>query len=174
MRKQKKVKDSYTIMTELVLPNDTNTLHNLMGGRMMHWLDIVSAISAQKHSNRIVVTASVDNVSFKHSIKLGNVVTMEAQVTRAFSSSMEVHVNVYAEDIPSGTKVKSNEAFLTFVAVDQLGTPIDVPEAIAESEEEKRLYDGALRRRQLRLVLAGRMKPEEAVELRSIFNIDGE
>lgn len=159
-------------MTELVLPNDTNTLNNLMGGRMMHWLDIVSAISAQKHSNRIVVTASVDNVSFKNSIKLGNVITLEAQVTRAFSSSIEVHVNVYAEDIPSGTKVKSNEAFLTFVAVDQLGNPIDVPEAVPETEEEIRLYDGALRRRQLRLVLAGRMKPEEANELRSIFNLE--
>ncbi len=141
---------------------------------MMHWLDIVSAISAQKHSNRIVVTASVDNVSFKQSIKLGNVVTMEAQVTRAFSSSLEVHVNVYAEDIPSGTKVKSNEAFLTFVAVDQSGNPIDVPEALPETEEEKRLYEGALRRRQLRLVLAGRMKPEEANELRSIFTSEEE
>ncbi|MDB5262826.1 MAG: thioesterase [Adhaeribacter sp.] len=157
-------------MTELVLPNDTNTLNNLMGGRMMHWLDIVSAISAQKHSNRIVVTASVDNVSFKNSIKLGNVVTLEAQVTRAFSSSIEVHVNVFAEDIPSGTKITSNEAFLTFVAVDQSGNPIDVPDAIPETEEEIRLYDGALRRRQLRLVLAGRMKPEDAIELKSIFN----
>jgi len=171
MRKSKPVKDSYTIMTELVLPNDTNTLHNLMGGRMMHWLDIVSAISAQKHSNRIVVTASVDNVSFKNSIKLGNVISLEAQVTRAFNSSMEVHVNVWSEDIPSGTKVKSNEAFVTFVAVDQSGNPIDVPEAVAETEEEIKLYEGALRRRQLRLVLAGRMKPEDAQELKSIFNI---
>ena len=157
-------------MTELVLPNDTNTLNNLMGGRMMHWLDIVSAISAQKHSNRIVVTASVDNVSFKTSIKLGNVISLEAQVTRAFNSSMEVHVNVWSEDIPSGTKVKSNEAFVTFVAVDQSGNPIDVPEAIPETEEEIKLYDGALLRRQLRLVLAGRMKPEEATELRSLFD----
>ncbi|MGV3586804.1 MAG: acyl-CoA thioesterase [Adhaeribacter sp.] len=174
MKKQKSVKASFTTMTELVLPNDTNTLNNLMGGRMMHWLDIVSAISAQKHSNRIVVTASVDNVSFKNSIKLGSVVTLEAQVTRAFNSSIEVHVNVYAEDIPSGTKFKSNEAFLTFVAVDQSGNPIDVPEAIPETEEDMRLYEGALRRRQLRLVLAGRMKPEEAVELKSIFNLQQE
>ena len=158
-------------MTELVLPNDTNTLNNLMGGRMMHWLDIASAISAQKHSNRIVVTASVDNVSFKNSIKLGNVISLEAQVTRAFNSSMEVHVNVWSEDIPSGTKVKSNEAFVTFVAVDQSGNPIDVPEAIPETEEEIKLYEGALRRRQLRLVLAGRMKPEEAKELKSIFDL---
>jgi len=171
MKKPKPVKESYTIMTELVLPNDTNTLNNLMGGRMMHWLDIASAISAQKHSNRIVVTASVDNVSFKNSIKLGNVISLEAQVTRAFNSSMEVHVNVWSEDIPSGTKVKSNEAFVTFVAVDQSGNPIDVPEAIPETEEEIKLYEGALRRRQLRLVLAGRMKPEEAKELKSIFDL---
>ncbi|PIQ21215.1 MAG: acyl-CoA thioesterase [Cytophagales bacterium CG18_big_fil_WC_8_21_14_2_50_42_9] len=172
MKKPKFVKDSYTIMTELVLPNDTNTLNNLMGGRMMHWLDIVSAISAQKHSNRIVVTASVDNVSFKTSIKLGNVISLEAQVTRAFNSSMEVHVNVWSEDIPSGTKVKSNEAFLTFVAVDQSGNPIDVPEAVPETEEEIKLYEGALRRRQLRLVLGGRMKPEEAKELKSLFDLE--
>ena len=171
MRKSKKVQDSYVIMTELVLPNDTNTLHNLMGGRMMHWMDIVSAISAQRHSNRIVVTASVDNVSFTESIKLGNVVTLEAKVTRAFNSSMEVHIVVFAEDIPSGKKVMSNQAFFTFVAVDQLGNPIDVPEAVPESEEEIKLYEGALRRRQLRLVLAGRMKPSEAKELKSIFEI---
>ncbi|WP_207430310.1 acyl-CoA thioesterase [Sabulibacter ruber] len=172
MRKQRSVKDSYVRMTELVLPNDTNTLNNLMGGKMMHWMDIVSAIAAQKHSNRIVVTASVDNVSFKESIKLGNVITLEAQVTRAFSSSMEVHINVWSEDIPSGTKVKSNEAFFTFVAVDQSGNPIDVPEAIPESEEEIKLYEGALRRRQLRLILAGRMKPHDANELKSIFDLD--
>lgn len=158
-------------MTELVLPNDTNTLHNLMGGRMMHWMDIVSAIAAQKHSNRIVVTASVDNVSFSESIKLGNVVTLEAQVTRAFNSSMEVHIKVWAEDIPSAKKVKTNEAFFTFVAVDQLGNPIDVPEAVPETPEEIRMYDDALRRRQLRLVLAGRMKPHEANELKSIFKL---
>ncbi|QMU28725.1 acyl-CoA thioesterase [Adhaeribacter radiodurans] len=172
VRKLKSVKESFTTMTELVLPNDTNTLNNLMGGRLMHWLDIVSAITAQKHSNRIVVTASVDNISFKQGIKLGNVITMEAQVTRAFNTSMEVHVNVWAEDIPSGTKMKSNEAFLTFVALDQNGTPVDVPEAIPENDEEKSLYEGALRRRQLRLVLAGRMKPHEAKELKSIFNLD--
>ncbi|RNI30630.1 acyl-CoA thioesterase [Rufibacter latericius] len=172
MRKQKPVKDSYVRMTELVLPNDTNTLNNLMGGRMMHWMDIVSAISAQKHSNRIVVTASVDNVSFKEGIKLGNVITLEAQVTRSFSSSMEVNIVVWSEDIPSGTKVKSNEAFFTFVAVDQSGNPIDVPEAVPETEEEVKLYEGALRRRQLRLILAGRMKPNDANELKSIFELE--
>lgn len=171
MAKKKFPKESYVTMTELVLPNDTNTLNNLMGGRLMHWMDIVSAIAAQKHSNRIVVTASVDNVSFSKPIQLGNVVTLKAKVTRAFNSSMEVHIEVEAEDIPSGKKFASNSAFFTFVAVDQSGRPIDVPEAVPENDEEIELFEGALRRRQLRLVLAGRMKPDEATELKSIFNI---
>jgi acyl-CoA hydrolase len=171
MKKSKSAKESLVTMTELVLPNDTNTLNNLMGGRMMHLMDIVSAISAQRHSNRIVVTASVDNVSFSSPIKLGNVITLNAKVTRAFNSSMEVHIEVWAEDIPSNTKVKSNEAFFTFVAVDQLGNPIDVPDLIPESDQEKEYFQSALRRRQLRLILAGRMKPDEASELRSIFDL---
>jgi acyl-CoA hydrolase len=169
---KKFAKESFVTMTELVLPNDTNTLNNLMGGRLMHWMDIVSAISAQKHSNRIVVTASVDNVSFRKPIRLGNVVTLKAQVTRSFNSSMEVAIEVWAEDIPSGQRIESNRAFFTFVAVDQLGKPIDVPELVPETEPEKELYEGALRRRQLRLVLAKRMAPEDAKELKSIFNLD--
>jgi acyl-CoA hydrolase len=170
-KKKKHPRESSVSMTELVLPNDTNTLNNLMGGRLMHWMDIVSAIAAQKHSNRIVVTASVDNISFRHPIQLGNVVTLKARVTRAFNSSMEVRIDVEAEDIPSQKKMESNSAYFTFVAVDQLGRPIDVPEVEPETEEEKQLYDGALRRRQLRLILAGRMKPHEANELKSIFDI---
>ena len=169
-KKKKNSRESLVTMTELVLPNDTNTLNNLMGGRLMHWMDIVSAIAAQKHSNRIVVTASADSISFGQPIRLGNVVTLRAHVTRSFNSSMEVHVMVLAEDIPSGTKVESNQAFFTFVAVDQSGRPIDVPEVLPETEEEKELYASALRRRQLRLVLAKRMKPEDATELRSIFS----
>lgn len=170
MAKQaKKPSDSCVTMTELVLPNDTNTLNNLMGGRLMHWMDVVSAIAAQKHSNRIVVTASADNISFNHPIELGDVVTLTAKVSRAFSSSMEVYIEVYAENIPSGTKFKSHSAFFTFVAVDQSGRPIDIPELVPETEEEKELYAGALRRRQLRLVLAKRMKPEEATELKNLF-----
>ncbi|HJP61844.1 MAG TPA: acyl-CoA thioesterase [Mucilaginibacter sp.] len=116
--KSRTPKESHTIMNELVLPNDTNTLHNLMGGRLLHWMDIAAAISAQKHCNRIVVTASVDNVSFKNAIKLGDVVTIEAKVTRAFTTSVEVRLDVWAQNIPSATKVKSNEAYYTFVAVD--------------------------------------------------------
>lgn len=169
-KKTKFARESFTIMTEMVLPNDTNTLHNLMGGRMMHFMDIVAAIAAQKHSNRIVVTASVDSVSFREPVKLGNVVTFQAKVTRSFNSSMEVHIEVWAEDIPAEKKEKTNSAFFTFVAVDQSGRPIDVPEVIPETDEEHVLYDAALRRRQLRLVLAGRMKPEEATELKALFN----
>lgn len=169
--KKKFAKESFTTMTELVLPNDTNTLNNLMGGRLMHWMDIVSAISAQKHSNRIVVTASMDNISFKKPILLGNVVTLQAQVTRSFNSSMEVHITVHAEDIPSGKKYATHDAFATFVAVDQSGRPIDVPELIPETDDDKILFDGALRRRQLRLILSGRIKPNDATELKSLFEI---
>jgi acyl-CoA hydrolase len=168
-RKQKKVSESYVRTTEMVLPNDTNTLNHLMGGRMMHMMDVVAAISAQRHSDRIVVTASVDNISFSNPIKLGDVVTLEAQVTRSFNSSMEVHITAFAENIPAGTRSKTNEAFFTFVAVDQSGRPIDVPEAVPTTDEERKKFDGALRRRQLRLILAKRMKPDEATEIKQLF-----
>ena len=165
----KKAKESFVVMNELVLPNDTNTLNNLMGGRLLHWMDIAAAISAQKHCNRIVVTASVDNVSFQHAIKLGDVVTIEAKVTRAFNTSIEVRLDVWAENIPSGSRLKSNEAYYTFVAVDQSGRTIPVPELKPETEEEQKLFDGALRRRQLRLILGGKMKPDDATELKALF-----
>ena len=161
--------ESLTIMNELVLPNDTNYYHNLMGGRMLHWMDIAAAISAQKHSNKLVVTASVDNVSFKRSIMLGDVITIEARVTRSFNTSVEVRLDVWSQNIPSGTREKSNEAFYTFVALDNDGKPTAVPPIRPETEDDIMYYDGALRRRQLRLVLAGKMKPADANELRSIF-----
>ena len=138
----------------------------------MHWMDIAAAIAAQRHSNRIVVTASVDNISFSEPIQIGNTVTLKAFVTRAFSTSMEVYIEVTAENIPANKKVKSNSAFFTFVAVDQSGSPINIPEAIPETDFEKELYEGALRRRQLRLVLAKRMKPSDAKELKSIFDME--
>ncbi len=171
-RKKKYPRESLVSMTELVLPNDTNTLNNLMGGRLMHWMDIVSAIAGQKHSNSTVVTASVDNISFRSPIQLGNVVTLRAKVTRAFNSSIEIRIDVEAENIPEGKKVASNTAYFTFVAVDKEGKPVEVPEIEPENEDERALYDGALRRRQLRLILAGRMKPSEAKELRSIFELE--
>jgi acyl-CoA hydrolase len=156
-------------MNEIVLPNDTNTLNNLMGGRLLHLMDIGAAMAAQKHSNRIVVTASVDNVSFKAPIRLGDVVTIHAKITRSFNSSMEIRIDVWSENIPSGRKEKSNEAYYTFVAVDQTGRPIPVPTVTIETEEEQKLFDGALRRRQLRLVLAGKMKAQDATELKALF-----
>lgn len=156
-------------MTELVLPNDTNILNNLMGGRLMHWMDIVSAIAAQKHSNSVVVTASVDNISFAQPIRLGNVVTLRAFVTRSFNSSMEVYIEVTSENIPAKESEQTNSAFFTFIAVDKKGRPKKTPSLVPETEQEIELFDGALRRRQLRLVLAKRMKPSEADEVKSLF-----
>ena len=162
-------RETVTTMTEMVLPNDTNTLNNLMGGRLMHWMDIIAGVSAQRHSNCVVVTASVDNISFSKPIKLGNIVTLNAVVTRAFSTSMEIFIEVFAEDIPKKTKFKSHEAFLTFVALNDKGKPVAVPELEPETIEEKKLYDGALRRRQLRLLMAGKIKFTDAPELKSLF-----
>ena len=165
----RKASESVTIMTELVLPNDTNLYGNLMGGRLMYWMDIAAALSAQKHCNATVVTASVDNISFENPIKLGNVVHIEAKLTRSFNSSMEVHLNVWGEDLTQQYKYKSNEAYYTFVALDPNRKPRRVPQLEVETEEEKKLFDGALRRRQLRLILGGKMKPDDAAELKALF-----
>jgi acyl-CoA hydrolase len=166
----KTAKESLIVMTELVLPNDTNFFGNLMGGRLMYWMDIASALAAGKHCNSHVVTASVDNISFQNPIKLGNIVHIEAKVTRAFTTSMEVHLQVWSEDFAHKNKYKSNEAYFTFVALDENMKPVKVPELIPETEEEKTLYEGALRRRQLRLILGGKMKPDDAVELKAFFS----
>jgi acyl-CoA hydrolase len=165
----KKPTDSLIIMTELVLPNDTNVFGNLMGGRLMYWMDIGAALSATKHSGSPVVTASVDNISFTNPIRLGNVVHIEAKVTRSFNTSMEVHLMVYGEDIIRRHKYKSNEAYYTFVALDPHGKPTAVPGVDPETEDQKKLFDSALRRRQLRLILGGKMKPDEAEELKALF-----
>lgn len=166
---QKKPSDSLTLMTEIVLPNDTNVFGNLMGGRLMYWMDIAAAIAAQKHCNAPVVTASVDNISFEAPIKLGNVVHIEAKISRAFNSSMEVHLKVWGEDLTQQYKYKSNEAYYTFVALDPNRKPRPVPPLVPETEEEKKLFDGALRRRQIRLILGGKMKPHDATELKALF-----
>lgn len=162
--------ESVCINTEIVLPNDTNTLGNLMGGRLLHWMDICAAIAAHRHCARVVVTASVNNVSFNQPIKLGEIVTLQAKVSRAFSSSMEVFIDVWVENNATGQSIKCNEAIYTFVAVDQVGTPINVPALQPESDEEKTRYDGALRRRQLSLILAGKMKAADATELKALFS----
>ncbi len=168
--KAKTPKESLSIITEIVLPNDTNNLDNLMGGRLLHWMDIASAIAAHRHCKRIVVTASVNNVAFKNAIPQGSIVTLEAKVSRAFSSSIEVFVDVFVEDRNiAGKRTKANEAIFTFVAVDQLGNPIQVPEVKPETKEEIERYEGALRRRQLSLILAGKMKPDDATELKALF-----
>jgi acyl-CoA hydrolase len=161
--------DSMTMMTEIVLPNDTNVFGNLMGGRLMYWMDIAAAIAAQRHCNAPVVTASVDNISFENPIKLGNTVHIEAKVSRAFHTSMEVHLKVWGEDFTQQYKYKSNEAYYTFVALDPNRKPRIVPELVPESEEEKNLFAGALRRRQVRLVLGGKMNPNDASELKALF-----
>lgn len=161
--------DSYTQMTEIVLPNDTNVFGNLMGGRLMYWMDIAAAIAAQKHCNAPVVTASVDNISFENPIKLGNTVHIEAKITRAFKTSMEVHLNVWGEDFTQQFKYKSNEAYYTFVALDPNRRPREVPQLEPQTDEEKKLFEGALRRRQVRLILGGKMKPDDAVELKALF-----
>jgi acyl-CoA hydrolase len=161
--------ESLIIMTELVLPNDTNLYGNLMGGRLMYWMDIAAALSASKHCNAPVVTASVDNISFESPIKLGNVVHIEAKLTRAFNTSMEIHMKVWGEDLTHQYRYKSNEAYYTFVALDPNRKPRPVAPVLPVTEEEKKLYDGALRRRQLRLILGGKMKPADAAELRALF-----
>ncbi|HMJ47669.1 MAG TPA: acyl-CoA thioesterase [Ferruginibacter sp.] len=166
---EKKAAQSLIIMTELVLPNDTNTFGNLMGGRLMYWMDIAAALAAMKHCGAPVVTASVDNISFETPIKLGNVVHIEAKVTRAFTTSMEVHLDVWGEDVIQQYKYKSNQAYYTFVSLDPNGKPRPVNQLLPESTEEKKLFDAALRRRQLRLILGGKMKPEDADELKALF-----
>lgn len=160
---------SKTIMTDLVLPSETNPLNNLFGGELLARMDRAASIAARRHSRRIVVTASVNHVAFNRSVPLGSVVTIEAKVSRAFKSSMEVFMDVWIEDRESGLRTKANEAIYTFVAVDESGRPIEVPELTPETDLEKQRYAAALRRKQLSLVLAGKMKPHDATELKALF-----
>lgn len=167
--KSKTSSQSLTINTEVVLPNDTNHVGNLFGGKLMQWVDITAAIAAQRHCGRVVVTAAINHVSFDNPIKQNSVVTLEAKVSRAFSSSMEVFVDVWVENPVTGEKTKCNEAILTFVAIDQNGAPLPVPGLTPETDLEKKRYESALRRRQLSLILAGRITPDEATELKALF-----
>ena len=167
--KARKAVETLAITTKIVLPNDTNTLGNLFGGQLLAWMDVIASVSAHRHSKRVVVTASVNHVSFQKPISHASIVTLEAKVSRAFTSSMEIFVDVFEENQVTGESVKFNVAIYTFVAVDQNGAPIQVPELIPETDEEKERYEGALRRKQLSLILAGKMKPSEATELRRLF-----
>ena len=160
---------SKTIMTDLVLPSETNPINNLFGGELLARMDRAASIAARRHSRRIVVTASVNHVAFNRAVPLGSVVTIEAKVSRAFKSSMEVFMDVWVEDRESGMRAKANEAIYTFVAVDESGRPIEVPELTPETDLEKQRYEAALRRKQLSLVLAGKMKPSDATELKALF-----
>ncbi|NJL74814.1 MAG: acyl-CoA thioesterase [Saprospiraceae bacterium] len=166
----KKVSESETIMSEMIMPNDTNSLGNLMGGNLLRWMDIAGAICAGKHCERSVVTASVDHVSFKLPIPVGDVITIKASATRAFSTSVEIFVEVFSADIKGGNSRRCNDAYYTFVGLDDASRrPVTIPPVLPLSREEQELYNGALQRRELRLILSGRMKPEEATEIKSLF-----
>ena len=160
---------SLTVYTDMVLPSETNPIGNMFGGELLARMDRAASIAARRHSRRIVVTASVNHVAFNKMIPLGSVVTVEAKVSRAFSSSMEVYMDVFIEDRESGERSLSNEAIYTFVAVDEMGNPVRVPELVPETELEKKRFEAALRRKQLSLVLAGKMKPKDATELKALF-----
>lgn len=167
--KPKLVSESVTVVTDLVLPGETNPLNNLFGGELLARMDRAASITARRHSRRVCVTASVNHVAFNRAIPLGSVVTIEARISRAFNSSMEVFIDVWIEDRESGVKNKANEAIYTFVAVDETGRPIAVPQIVPETELEVERFEAALRRKQLSLVLAGKMKPSEATELKALF-----
>jgi len=167
--KEKAPKDSLTTLTDMVLPGETNPLDNLFGGELLARMDRASSIAAQRHSRRIVVTASVNHVNFTKAVPVGSVVTIQAKVSRVFKSSMEIYLDVWIEDRETGNRTKVNEAIYTFVAVDRTGTPVKIPQVIPETKLEKERFEGALRRKQLSLVLSGRMKPQDATELKALF-----
>jgi acyl-CoA hydrolase len=167
--KPKHPSESLTTLTDLVLPSETNPLNNLFGGELLARMDRAASITARRHSRRVAVTASVNHVAFNQAIPLGSVVTVEAKVSRSFRSSMEIFIDVWVEDRESGIKTKANEAIYTFVAVDDTGRPVEVPQIVPETELEKQRFDAALRRKQLSLLLAGKMKPQEATELKALF-----
>ncbi len=147
----KKPSDSAVEMTELILPNDTNLLGNLLGGRLLHWIDIAGAMAAQRHCNNIVATAAIDSVDFKQPVHVGDIVRLKATVTWAGRTSMEIRVNVHAEDCRSGSMRFTNRAYLTYVAIGSEGRPTLVPALVPETDEERESYRKAGIRREHRL-----------------------
>ncbi len=167
--KAKTPKESLTVLTDLVLPGETNQLNNLFGGELLARMDRACSISARRHSRRIVVTASVNHVAFNKAVPVGSVVTVEAKVSRAFKSSMEVYVDVWVEDRESRNRTCVNEGTYTFVAVDETGSTVPVPQIKAETPLEMERFNGALHRKQLSLILSGKMNPNDATELKALF-----
>ena len=148
-------------MTEIILPNDTNTLGNLLGGRLMHFIDLTGAMAAYRHSRTFIVTAAMDHIDFIQPVHLGNLVTLKSSVNRAFTSSMEVGVKVWAEDTQTGAQQHVASAYLVFVAMDKEGRRQKVPELLPETPNERRRYADALLRREHREAEAARRKQEK-------------
>ena len=157
----KPVSESRTRMTELVLPNDANVYGNILGGQVMHWMDLAGVIASSRHCRLPVVTVSVDSLQFLHPIRVGHLVLLQAFVTRAFRTSMEVQVEVFSEDPLTGEQLRTSTAFLTFVALDSKGEPTQVAPVIPEATEEKRRYREAFLRRRRRLNEATRGKSDQ-------------
>ena len=147
----KTVSESAVERVEMVLPNDANPLGNILGGRVMHLIDITAAIAAQRHSRSPVVTASIDEVDFHHPIKVGQLINLKACVNYAGRTSMEVGVKVFSEDTMTGEQQHTSSAYLTFVALDDAGHPRPIPGLIPETDEQKRRYEDARTRRDRRL-----------------------
>jgi acyl-CoA hydrolase len=150
MTSPRPVRDSQSEMSEIVLPNDTNPLGALLGGRLMHWIDLAGAMAAHRHSRNYVVTASVDHIDFLVPVRVGDLVILRSSVNRVFRTSMEVGVKVFVENYIANTTKHVGSAYLTFVATDGAGHHLQVPAVIPESQEEQRRYDDAGRRREIR------------------------
>lgn len=161
----KRPSDSLTTMTQLVMPNDTNILGKLFGGKLLHWMDVVGALAASKHCRHVAVTAAANNISFKEPVDLGETVTLIAKVVRAFNTSMEVYIEVYAEKLTDGIKRKCNDAYFTYVALDDNKKPARVPELQPLTSDEQMLFDKSLIRKQLKLLMADKIGLKDAPEL---------
>jgi len=148
---KKSSRESEVYMSELVLPNDTNLIGNLLGGRLMYWIDIVGALAASKHCRNVVATVQVDSIDFKHPIRKGDMVELRAKLTWVGRTSMEVKVDVYSENLFTGEKRLTNEAYIVFVSIDRFGKPIEVPGLLLESEEEQLDFEKAIERRNYRM-----------------------